>query len=267
MTYGFYRLYVLEAFDFEIVISSLFKLTLSVQAVKGILLINKLPVQASIMFKVVTIIIVSIFCVLTLESQVLVKGQDFDTPIYTELREEVISPYNKLFSKKEFSMDKMLAFRSFLKPYALKADPVGMFLYAKTHDLYPYKKGSKKDAAIALEYFTKASDLGLSDASYVLYGHYRNGYMTLPKDSYKSIEYLRKAIKQGDNSIKAALSGGLARLFHGDEGEIGANRSFPAINYSLDSTRYHLTQAIKYNPNNTWAKDYLAEINNPNIAK
>lgn len=219
------------------------------------------------MIKRISIFIILIASLINVDAQVLVNGQDSNNPLQTVLTDEILSPYNKLFSKKEFNMDQMLAYRAFLKPYAMKGDPIGMLMYAKTHDLYPFKKGSKKDAMVALQYFEKASDMGLADASYVLYGHYRNGYMTLPVNSHKSLEYMHRAIKQGNNSTKAALLGGLARLYHSEDGEVGMNEKFPAINYSLDSTKHNLMLAIKYNPNNNWAKTYLAEIENPKATK
>lgn len=197
----------------------------------------------------------------SISAQVLVDNQDDKMPLYTELSEETLSPYYKLFTKSEFSVEGMKEFRSFLKPYADKGDPIGMFMYAKAHDLYPFKKGSKTDAKIALEYFEKASNAGLADASYMLYGHYRNGYMTLPKDSYKSLEYMKKAMEQSNNSTKAALMTGLAKLHHSDEGEVGLNQDFPAVKYNTELAKYYLTEAIKLNPNNNAAQKHLASLN------
>ena len=208
-----------------------------------------------------SILLVLMILVGSLTAQVLVENQDSNMPLYTELSDEVLKPYNKLFTKTEFNLEEMKSFRSFLEPYAMKGDPVGMLMYAKAHDLYPYKKGSKKDAAIALEYFEKASDAGLADASYILYGHYRNGYMTLPKDSYKSLAYLQKAIKQGNDKTKASLMTGLARLHYSETGEVGMNKDFPAVKYNTDLTKYYLSEAVKLNPDNMWAKDQLVSLN------
>lgn len=206
-------------------------------------------------------------CIVSMSAQLLVNSQDANLPLYTELSDDILRPYNKLFSKADFSLEGMMAFREFLKPYAKKGDPIGMFMYAKAHDLYPFKKGSKKDGLVALEYFEKASNLGLADASYVLYGHYRNGHMNMPKDSFKSLEYLHKAIEQGTNTSKAALLNGLAKLYHSETGEQGVNKSFPAVNYNIESTKHYLQEAIKYNPNNSFAKGYLAELNLPTVTK
>jgi len=208
-----------------------------------------------------SILLIMMILVGSLTAQVLVENQDSELPLYTELSDEVLTPYKKLFSKTEFNLEEMKAFREWVKPYAMKGDPVGMLMYAKAHDLYPYKKGNKKEAAIALEYFEKASDAGLADASFILYGHYRNGYMTLPKDSYKSLEYMQKTIEQGGDSTKAALMTGLARLHYSETGEVGANKDFPAVKYNTDVTKYYLAEAVKLNPNNNWAKDQLASLN------
>jgi len=214
------------------------------------------------MIKVVSSFMMLFFCVFSLSAQTLIKGQDSSYPLYTKLTDKMLRPYNQLFTGDGFDMNQMMAFRAFLKPYVKKKDPIAMFRYAKAHDLYPFKKGSKKDAAVALEYFEKASNLGLADASYVLYGHYRNGYMNLPKDSHKALMYLKKVIKQGSNKTKAAMFVGLARLHQSDDGKTGINTSFPAVRYDNVKAKQYLSEAIEYNPQNGWAKNILAEIDN-----
>ena len=209
------------------------------------------------MIKVVSSFVVLLACAISLNAQTLITGQDSNTPLYTKLTENILKPYNQLFTKEGFDMDKMVAFREFLKPYAMQNDPMGMFMYAKAHDLYPFKKGNVKDAAVALEYFEKASNLGMADASYMLYGHYRNGYMNLPKDSYKSLQYLNKVIDQGSDKTKAAMLVGLARLYQSTDGETGVNQEFPAVSYNNAKAKQYLAEALKYNPDNGWAKNTL----------
>lgn len=195
-----------------------------------------------------------------ISAQTLVSGQDESMPLYTELTDEILTPYNSLFTKDGFDLEGIKGMRMFLKPYAKNGDPIGMLMYAKAHDLYPFKKGNKADALVALEYFKKASDAGLADASFILYGHYRNGYMNLPKDSHRALVYLHKTIQQGNSNVKAAMLTGLARLHQSSNGETGVNSSFPAVKYNPTMVKHYLQEAVKYNPNNSWAKTELATL-------
>lgn len=213
------------------------------------------------MLKVISSVAILFSLVVSLSAQSQISGQDPNYPLTTNLTEDILKPYNHLFTKDGFDMDKMLAFRSFLIPYVQKEDPMGLFMYGKAHDLYPFKKGSPKDAAVALEYFLRASNLGLADASYILYGHYRNGYMNLPKDSHKALKYLSRVIQSSSGETKAAMYVGLARLYYAANGETGVNQSFPAVSYDNSKAKKYLSEALKLNPDNGWAKNTLAELN------
>ena len=126
------------------------------------------------------------------QAQYRIPDQDPAYPLYTNLDTNAFKKYEDALGFETFNLKLVHEMRTVLKPALAKEDPLAYWLYAKSMDLYPYGHGNPKDAAIALEYYTKAADKGLARAEYFLYTLYRYGLMETGADEKKALTYLQR---------------------------------------------------------------------------
>ena len=192
--------------------------------------------------------------------QILLTEQHEKYPLYTQLDSQTMAPYQNLFDFGKFNMDTCLAFREIIKPFADQNDPLALYLYGKSYDLFPFGLGDSTSALIALDYYNKSAEQNYVLAHFILYGTYRYSFMNVPKDPEKSVKALRNVLKYGNNSIKANGFRQMAGLFYGKDTSALHHPDFTNITYNIDSTIYYLNQSLELEPNDTWSLDYLGYL-------
>ncbi len=192
--------------------------------------------------------------------QQLVWGQDEKYPLYTDLDSSKVAHYIGGQSFGHFHEEDNLAFREYLAPFVKKGDPMAEYLYAQTYDLFPYGLGTPADAEVALKYYKKAAAHNYADAEIMLFGIYRYAFMGVAANPQQAKYHLHRAIEFGDTGNKASMLERMAGAFYASDGETGVNADFPVFTYNTDSTIYYLNEVLKYEPDNTWALDFLGSI-------
>lgn len=187
------------------------------------------------------------------QAQHLIPDQDPAFPLYTRLDTNALKKYEAALDFETFNLKLVHELRTVLKPALANEDPLAYWLYAKSMDLYPYGHGNPKEAAIALEYYTKAADKGLARAEHFLFTLYRYGLMESGPDLKKALSYLQRAMQHGYDEGKAQCYLAMATLYGGSE-------SRDLVQPSSDSALFYLEKALALTPNDTWALDFAAGI-------
>lgn len=127
------------------------------------------------------------------------EGQSSDYQLLTIMNADVLKAYRKFYGQSKVKSEQK---RTFLEPYVALNDPLAIYKYATTYDLFHWGIGDSLDAQMALKYYQKAADLNYAKAEYQLFGTYEYNFMGIPKDSKKAKEYLNRATEHGDAKMK-----------------------------------------------------------------
>ncbi len=181
-----------------------------------------------------------------------IPGQSKDFQLFTAIDTSDLGKYRKALSFLNFSMDKLIEYRNFARPYAYANDPLGEYIYANTFDLYPYGLGDSISADTAILYYKKAADKNLALAEEFLFTAYKYGLMTIERDSKTALEYLERFMLHGDSSYKANAYRQMALLYY--------NGNFKEIQVDTIKTMENLELSLKYDSTDTWTIDFLGGI-------
>ena len=201
---------------------------------------------------IISLFISQLLIQIAFAQQIPILAQNEDYPLFTSLDTNQVRKYLKYLRFGNYDSLKILEFRTYLEPSVNEGDPLAQFLYAKTHDLFAFGKGTPEAAAIALKYYQKAADQNLVLAEAFLYKTYRYNYMHTPTDQDKSLDYLNRMILHGDEDVKKEGYKDLAGLYHRGD--------FAAIAQDDDKAIEYLEKALKIDPNNTWTLDFVASL-------
>ena len=100
----------------------------------------------------------------------------------------------------------------------------------------------------------------MADAEFDLFGTYRYGFMKVPIDYDKALDYMYRVLLHGDAKNKFNMARFLAGAFYSNKWQKGINKDFPVITYNLDSTEYYVRLALELKPNDSNNLVFLGSI-------
>lgn len=188
----------------------------------------------------------------------LLPSQSHQYPLSTTVTASELNAFKAVFPDGLARLDKaaVSATRLRLEPRARAGDAFAQYLYAKAFDLYGYGVGTPQDARISLMWYTKAADQKLALAEFFLVDLYRYSLMNQPTNLKAAAAYLNRAYTHSAGTLRSDVLLELARQVNPELSE----ERLPGFKPSLKQTRAYLEEALRIDPNNSSAVDWLFDL-------
>lgn len=194
----------------------------------------------------------------------LAPGQDSAFPVRTMVDSNELKKYANIMDFGcEFihvnnyrKIDSFLTFRDFLQPYIDKEDPYALYLYGRTFPLNHFIWSNTDIQDKIYRYYFEASQKNLAMAEFAipqLLAYTILGNLDDTSIQIKRFDFLQKSLQHGDNFVKSLACYEIVDFFSSDFLP-------PYFEENDDSCIHYLQMAIKYNPKNNHAIQYLGYL-------